>query len=330
MSEWQPHEVLGLPNQEHIGLLDDTLRAPSAHNAQPWIIRPLPDGQSYELHYNQSEELPEDHDNKDAYLTMGAFVETMVLEGPNRGFDVNVTPQLTCEGRDLYIAHVAITSSTEEHILDPLSSVVRNRTTNRSAYKKDPLPDELKQDLEALGNAIADPKALQDVVLEANMNAWASERYVADLKRWFHKSDRAPDGLTASALRLGRLGTLALDLAFWRGKFKSRPMQWLYASSEASMFTKAPSVAVLSSTDMSPPALFDAGRRLLRSWVTINAAGYSYQPYSVAVDDRSTLPKVAAISGVEHPVALYRIGQATRAQHRPSNRKPLQDVLSAN
>ena len=86
-------------------------------------------------------------------------------------------------------------------------------------------------------------------------------------------------------------------------------------------------MAVLGAADLTPPALADAGRRLLRSWVAINAAGFAYHPISIAVDRPETAPQVATTAGVPVPVAVFRIGRPRRAAPR-SNRRDLADVLT--
>lgn len=325
----QPHPPESPPeiNPDHIGLLEASLRAPSAHNTQPWRIRPV-SNDAYELHYNQHDDLPEDPDDKDVYLTMGAFVETMALEAPNRGLHVAVEPVLARSRRDLCIAHVAVSNVTEMAVPDPLSPWISSRTTNRSPYHKEPLPAELEGRLQELGNLIIEPRLLKDSVLEASMAAWSNPRYVRDLQNWLRKDNESPDGLAAPLMHLGRASLLALELAYRKGSFKSALFQRLYASSEVAGFVAAPKAAVLTAPDLTPPALFAAGRRLLRSWVTITGSGYAYQPYSVAVDSREVAPKVAAAVGTqEAPVALYRIGRATKPHHPPSRRRPLNDVL---
>ena len=326
-SQPEPFEQLSGVNPEHIGLLDATLRAPSAHNAQPWLIRPLDDNRTYELHYDQNETLPEDRDSKDAYLTMGALVETMALQAPNHGFDVAVTPQLTRDGQDLFIAKVAITGLTEDSPFDILSNWVDKRVTNRNRYQKDPLPAALEHDLEGLGNVLVDPELLKDVVLEASIKSWANPRYLRDLETWFRNDEAAEDGITPRPFNISKADVLALRFAFWRGSLKSKMMGQFYSSRDVGTFTSGPKAAVLTAAEMTPPALFDAGRRLLRSWVTITAADYSYQPFSVAVDEESAAAKVGEITGVEFPVALYRIGRAAKPPRGLSNRKPLHKVL---
>ncbi len=85
--------------------------------------------------------------------------------------------------------------------------------------------------------------------------------------------------------------------------------------------------AVLTAEDMKPETLFEAGRNLLRSWVIINALGYSYHPFSIAIDEKKTSPKVAAVAGVQVPVALYRVGIAKNPPNVHSNRKKLESVI---
>jgi len=314
-------------NTEHIGLLSASLRAPSAHNVQPWLIKPLDDKHTYEIHYDQNSDLPEDPDSKDAYLTMGAFVETMVLEAPNYGLDATVTPELTRDGPDLFIARVALNNFEKDSPIDPLSGWIDKRVTNRNHYQKDPLPIELEQNLQELGNTLVDPKSLGGVILDAGLKAWANPRYVEDLKKWFRKDPNAEDGITPAPFHLGKTDMLALDFAFWRGSIKSRFLGKFYSSGDAALVTSSPRAAVLSVPEMTPPELFDAGRRLLRSWVTITAAGYSYQPVSVAVDEKSAATRLGDIAEVENPVALYRIGKSTKPPQARSNRKPLDKVL---
>lgn len=320
-------DILNELNPDHIALLEASLRSPSAHNAQPWKIKPLPDNSSYELHYDHNDYLPDDPDDRDAYLTMGAFTETLVLSAPSFGFSVKVEPKLQTNGDDLFVALVIITPKSDSDRSDQLSQYINSRCTNRNSYSKDSLTPELEAELVKLGNALIDPKALKDVLTEASMKSWANPRFVHDLQVWYRSDEKAADGFTGPQMHLGIVDVLALKFAFWRGKLKSTLLERVYSTRDVAMFTSAPRAAILGANDMSPAALFDAGRRLLRSWVAITAAGYSCHPFSIAIDEKSTAPKVAEITGVAVPVALYRIGKATKPPRARSNRKLLAEVL---
>ncbi|HEV2403094.1 MAG TPA: hypothetical protein VGS08_02740 [Candidatus Saccharimonadales bacterium] len=312
-------------NPMHVGLLEATLRAPSAHNAQPWRIRPV-DGTNYEVHYHQTPDLPADPKDKDAYLTMGAFIETMVLEGPKHGVNVEVTPELTRNGQDLFIATIALNGVVKVDQEDPLTQWVGARHTNRNRFAADPLPSSLEENLETLGNILIDPKDLTAIVKEASVSSWADSQYITDLKNWIRLNNDASDGITPGAFNLSKVDLVGLRFAFWRGSLKSHMLGVLYSSRDIALFSSSPRAAVLSAEDMNPTSLFNAGRNLLRSWVTIAGEGYSYQPVSIAVDDPDAASKVANIAQVENPVALYRIGRASKPAQR-SNRRPLSEVL---
>ena len=81
--------MLNLTHPEHEPILRDALRAPSAHNAQAWRLTPITDTARYELHYDHNDYLPFDPDDRDAYLAMGAFYETLRLAAHRHGFNAD-------------------------------------------------------------------------------------------------------------------------------------------------------------------------------------------------------------------------------------------------
>ena len=313
-------------NPKHIELLTAALRSPSAHNAQPWKIKPMDDHSSYELHYDHNDYLPEDPDDRDAYLTMGAFAENLELEAPNYGFKCEIEPKFSRDGDDMYIAKVIITEDSNPKI-ELLNTWVSKRVTNRNHYTNQPLSQELIDKLKEYDNVLIEPIKLKNIVMEASMKSWANPRFVHDLNVWYRSTTNAPDGFSSKLMNISPISTLGLKFVFWRGHFTSKFMQRLYSTRDVAMFTAAPMAAVLTSKDMTPESLFEAGRNLLRSWVIINALGYSYHPFSIAIDEKTTSPKVAAVAGVNVPVALYRVGIAKKPPKVHSNRKELEKVI---
>ncbi|MET3568246.1 hypothetical protein ABIC47_003762 [Leifsonia sp. 563] len=311
-------------NARHAELLNAALRAPSVHNAQPWGVKPLPDGSSYELHYDQNEYLPDDPDDRDAMLTMGAFAETLVLEAPNWQLAAEVTTTMTRIGTDWHVANIRLvddpTASPGE-----LGAAVARRRTNRNRYTCEPLPGDLEEKLAALGNVIVPPGRLVPLVAEASRRNWGDAAFVTGLKLWFRDDLSAEEGFTAPQMKLSRLDVAALRFAFRRGRLSSSLLQRIYSTRDISMFRSAPAAAVLGARSLDPLDLFDAGRRLLRSWVTIAAAGFDCHPFSIAIDDPTTARRVGAEVGVATPVALYRIGRCSVPPYG-SNRKSLDSV----
>ena len=132
----------------HRQVLAAALRAPSAHNAQPWRIRIIP-GPAYELHYDHHEYLPADPQDRDAYLCMGAFCETLALAARAAGLTADIPLVLTRAGSDLHVADVVLRPAAPGPA-DPLAAHVGARATNRTRYTAEPLPAALAAELAEL------------------------------------------------------------------------------------------------------------------------------------------------------------------------------------
>jgi hypothetical protein len=309
----------------HRRVLVAALRAPSAHNAQPWRIRMS--GQRYELHYDHHDYLPADPDDRDAYLCMGAFCETLALAATREGLRADIHYVLTRAGSDLHVADVELhLDLPPEPADDVLAAAVGMRATNRSRYTDEPLPAELTQAMAELGCALVPTNRVARIVRRASRLSWHDRRFVGDLQAWIRSAPDSPDGMSRSQLGLARYEWLALRAAF-RLRRLPAPLARLYSGRDIRLLREAPAVAVLCARSDNPADLVEAGRRLLRAWVSICSHGYGYHPISIAIDRPETRPDIAALAGTgATPVALFRIGRPT-AVARPSNRHQLADVL---
>ncbi|NHA69072.1 nitroreductase family protein [Phycicoccus flavus] len=322
--------VATLP-EDHRRALAGALRAPSAHNAQPWRVHPrrVGDGWAYALHYDHHEYLPADPEDRDAYLCMGTFCETLALCAAGLGLRADITLVLERDGADLHVADLVLVPDAAAGDGDPLVPEVGGRRTDRATYRPDPLPATLVAALEALGCVLVPTPAASRVVHEASTASWADRRFVADLRAWVRADSDAPDGMTPRQLGLAGYEWLALRAAFRLGRVLG-PLARAYGSREVRLLHDAPAVAVLTADSDDPADLVAAGRRLLRAWVTVCAAGHGYHPISVAIDRPETRPQVAALAGVADgratPVALFRVGRPT-APAAGSNRVDLVDVV---
>jgi nitroreductase len=309
---------------DHEPVLMAALRAPSAHNAQAWRLVPLEDGESYEVHYDHHDYLPHDPDDRDACLAMGAFVETLVLAADRDGLQAQVRPVLERRDGDLDVARVRLRPAPAGHIADPLAAAVGDRCTNRLPYRSTPLAPGLVDSLTELGCRLQPPAEMAALVRKASLLSWGDRRFVADLARWMRWTNDVTDGLTPACLGLTAADQLLLRLALRLGRLP----RWAaapYAARDVRLLRSAPAVAVLTAPDTSLPALFDAGRRLLRCWVTICAAGAAYHPISIAVDVPETGAQLDARLG-QTAVAMFRIGYPD-GELPPSARRPLSSVL---
>jgi len=279
------------------------LRAPSAHNAQPWRLSWL-GTDTYRLWYAYADKLRADPDDRDGLMAVGAFYETLRLCAEHRGLRADFAESV--RRHDAGIDLGVITFSPLVDTPDPLADAIAARQCNRHPYSPTPLPAGLARELESLGNILLPPARLVGLVLRASVLSWGDRRFLADLKDWTRFDDTAPDGMTLDCLRVHGTDVLALRVALAMPALPA-PMAWLYAQRDVRLTRASAAMAVLTTEERSPTALFACGRRLLRSWTLINALGYAWHPMSVVID-QSTVADLRTMIDGRDPVAIYRVG----------------------
>jgi hypothetical protein len=303
-------------------ILTAALRAPSAHNAQPWRLRTL--GQNeYLLWYAFKDKLLADPDDRDGIMAMGGFYETMRLAAEHRGYTVRRTFEIRAHDQGIDLVRLAIAPLVGP--ADPLAAAIDSRQANRSAYDRQPLGEELTRELAALGNLLLDPKLIAPLVARASVMAWKDSRFVTDLRDWTRFNDASPDGMTVDCLDLSNLDQRALKFALGRGHLPG----WLariYAQRDVRLTRVSAAMAVLVTPDRKPETLFECGQKLIRSWTTINARGFAWHPMSIVID-QPTVNELSQLIGGRDGVAIYRVGHTTETVPW-SKRRTLQEVLA--
>lgn len=297
------------------------LRAPSAHNAQPWRLSRLA-GHRYLLWYAYADKLQADPDDRDGLLAVGGFYETLRLAGEGRGLEVAFEP--TTSHHQAGISLGAVTFSPLRREPDPLAAAIGKRQCNRHPYARTPIPADLARGLAALGNVLLPSEQVAGLVSRASVMSWKDSRFVSDLGEWTRFDDHHPDGMDFACLRLNRFDQLALRLALRLGRLPGW-LAWIYAQRDVRLTRSSGAMAVLIADGREPQALFECGRRLIRSWTLINSSGFSWQPMSVVID-QPTVRELGTLIEGRDPVAIYRVGY-TPNHAAWSKRRSLEDVL---
>jgi hypothetical protein len=275
------------------------------------------------LCYAYADKLDADPEDRDAFLALGAFYETMALAAQLAGYRCSFAGNVQALDGTLSLGVISVRAAFPDEGIDRLSAHVGSRVTNRHPYAKQVLPKALSGYLEELGCTLLTPRQVAPLVSKASVMAWRDSRFVADLQKWTRFAD-APDGLSCECLNLGGVERGGLRFALWLGRLPA-PVAWAYARRDVLLTRASSAVAVLSSRGRDPLDLFEAGRRLLRAWVTINASGHSYHPISIVID-QATAPELTRLAGVEDAVAIFRVGY-TDQKAATSSRRGLGDLL---
>jgi len=297
------------------------LRAPSAHNAQPWRLSPVK-RDVYLLWYSFADKLRADPDDRDGLMAVGGFFETLRLAAHANGLDavIELDPKHVPAGIEL--GSVALVRLKTEP--DPLAASIGRRQCNRALYDRQPLPAGLAQDLAGLGNVLLEPTRVTALVRRASILSWRDRRFVSDLEEWMRFDDRSPDGMTFDCLRVSGLDPFWLRLALRLGRLPGW-LAWAYAERDVRLTRASGAIAVLTAQGREIPDLIDCGRRLIRSWTLINSLGYAWHPMSVVID-QATVEDLRAMIDGQDPLAIYRVG-ATTESAAWSKRRALDAVL---
>jgi nitroreductase len=289
-------------------ILQGALRAPSAHNAQPWRLTRTGE-RRHLLWYAYEDKLLADPDDRDGIMAIGGFYETLRLVAESLGVSAPFKYCIRQHDHGIDLAEVSLEPLADEP--DPLAASVGKRQSNRHPYDEKPMPGELAEGLSKLGNILLDPRKIAELVDRASVMAWKDPRFVTDLDKWTRFDQVSPDGMTVDCLDLSKLDQVALRFALRRGKLPG----WLariYAQRDVRLTKASAAIAVLITPDRRPDTLFDCGRRLLRSWATINAVGYSWHPMSIVID-QPTVEELSKLIGGQDGVAIYRVGYTSRS-----------------
>ncbi|MQY12641.1 hypothetical protein SRB5_27770 [Streptomyces sp. RB5] len=317
--------------RELLALEDHIRRAPSAHNTQPWTLRPGSGGGAV-VGWDPARELPAgDPTRRDLYLSLGAFVETALVVAADAGIPLRAEVRVDA-GR-----HIAarLLPADRPYETPYTTRTVEARTTHRGAYAPGRLStrtlDRLADGLTHTGLMELAARELRRHTTRADTWLWRTPAVVRELTRWLRLGRRpAPDGLTAAALGLTRPQALGLRTALAAyGPLRRLGLPALLARGQGDIPDHDGSVLVLTGRPGTPEDMIDAGRDLVRMWYALTDLGLAVHPLSQLIDCPHTAAALTRRVGAR-PLAVLRAGRPAGPVHRsariPVDRPALRPV----
>jgi nitroreductase len=323
-------------------LVEAASRAPSAHNAQPWLLQ----WRENELRVRVAEDrmLPvADPEGSDTLHALGALLENLLLTLGQLGFEgAYVIPQQWDRSEPVIVLRW-------HHCVGPrpdsrLYRMIPIRRTSRLKYLDEPIPVAA---LDGIRLAAACPAKLYvltakpamreigSLAAAAGAEALRKKQYARELYRWMRFSRRDPgwyrDGLNAECMGLNRIKAavaqqlLKPEVAAYLTKFSWSKLLYANADDHAPF---APAMCLLTTQDPSTAGRVEAGHTLQRVWLTAASHGLVTHPLSAAVDEPKSRRRVFEIFDVppgEVHVNLFRLGKSPKTA--PSARLPADELL---
>jgi nitroreductase len=294
-------------------------RAPSAHNAQPWVFEYAPD--RIELHFDRARELPAgDPTRRDLLLSLGAIVEAVLIAAAAAETSVGFEPAFDSERRRVG-AFVPATALYETSFTpDDLA----RRQTSRLEYAPGRLTDDdlAAARVELGGDARLHELAAEDVVnlyVAADRHLYDSQPVVEELRWWLRLSRRHPryaeDGLTYECLALKRAEAAVLALLLRRRVYplvRAVRLHRTFTAATKSLLKHEGSVLVLTAVAETPEEVLAHGRTLLRVWLALARRGLYTHPLSQILDFEATERDLAERVGASgwRPLSVFRVGRS--------------------
>ncbi|WP_433393135.1 hypothetical protein [Micromonospora sp. KLBMP9576] len=295
-------------------------RSPSAHNTQPWTLDYRPD--QVLVGVDPARALPaSDPTRRDLALGLGAFVETCLIVAADAGLAV------TCDLSDPL--RIRLVEAAARYRTPFTAADVDGRRVARGPYAPGVVDPAIRAALEP-GVAHVPSRDLARDLLAADRWTYSTRKVVLELRAWLRLDPRDPryhrDGLTDRALGLSRVEARLLSAAL-RAHPVTRHLGLaaLLAGSGRNLLRYDGSVLVLTSRGEDPR---QAGRRLMRTWLTLARHDLAVHPLSQLVDCPATAAGLAARVGAT-PLAVFRVGRP-RSEPVRSARLPPQASASGS
>ncbi|SCF00513.1 hypothetical protein GA0074695_2819 [Micromonospora viridifaciens] len=285
-------------------------RAPSAHNTQPW--QPEYHADEIVINVDPARSLPDsDPTGRDLDLGVGAFVEACLIVAADLGLNVTAVPG----PRLVAAAHAYPTPFT---IAD-----VEARRVARGRYATGPVDAAALADLEP-GFVHLPARDLASELVVADRWQFGTPAVVAELRDWLRLDPHHPryhlDGLTDRALVLSWFEARFLAAALRAYPVTRRlGLASLLAASGRNLLRYDGSVLVMLAEGDDDHVT--AGRRLLRSWLTLARHGLAVHPLSQLIDCPVTAARLAERVG-GRPLAVFRVGRPLAEPVRSARLQP--------
>ena len=333
--------------------------APSAHNTQPWLFAPLPDG-TVAVGWAPERTLPiGDPTGRDLYLALGAAVESARLHALASGAPLRFEPAPADAGETVGWLIPDASASPADPADLALAAALDRRQTSRKPHLPRAIPPTVRDALvvEAARHdrtliIATDRRTVRRLAVlagRATAALFADDAVHAELWRWLRLDPADPayrrDGLTADCLEL-------FGPARWLAQQTMPPsrMRWfcrlglhhLLASDTVRVARKSAAICLLAAPAPDRQSLVQTGRLLQRLWLLAAQHGLTTHPLSALLDCPSTLaPTTAAfhlhefpspahgggVRGGGFPAAVFRLGFAPPAAR--AHRLPLDELISA-
>lgn len=301
--------------------------APSSHNAQMWYISKEKEG-LYKVGIDPQWRLQvvDPHD-REAYISIGAFIQNCVLAAPLHGLSIDITIKDTV----VYLNFLDYIREKREYEYNLME--IKNRHTCRMRFQNKQISsDVLKNISSSFGNLeyidcqSVVGRELIDMIVRSNIAQLSSKNSMEELTDFIvlKKNDkRRGRGLTLESLGLNQIERFFFRIIYAKKNFiNNKSFISSSIQSTKNQLNNCSGFFMLYTKNDTPEDLIRLGMKLESLWIKLNSMGISVHPMSQPLEE---MPDSIAnlFPGAGTPEMILRVGYCNHKHPRRKLRKKM-------
>ncbi|MDE6373090.1 MAG: hypothetical protein K2L72_01175, partial [Clostridia bacterium] len=306
--------------------------AANSHNTQMWSVELYPDGNRLQISVDDARTLSAaDPEKREAYISLGCYIETMSLAFSAYGYDV----QVQCAG---FTVNVAYSKRSNVAVDNSKLALIEKRHTDKSAFSNDRIKQDTANGLLGKYSALSLYQRGDEnftYIKQASMNAVtaqsANQAYRDELAEWLRFSDKEAvaksDGLTADMLGLKSVVKAFYYWTTTRESAKGDKFARQGIDTAKKQLNNCGAFAVITGGNTFEE-LIEVGRTTQAFWFDCTQNNIAVQPFSAALETEPFCSSIQSDLAVDAPVQMIlRLGYVDGYGANGGLRRNLSDYI---
>lgn len=292
--------------------------APSSHNTQPWLLMQQDSPFNWKLTFDENRCLPIADPNKyEMLLSLGAFLENLILVGPIYGYEIQYT--LSASEKLSIFIRLLKTKKTAE--TDIIAQIEKRRTLRKNLLNTPLTIEEQAYILNNTDSICFFPrdsdvaKQLAELTFFANKMQSQDKSIQQELShwiRWKHVEQVASaDGLTPDTMEMNFLVKWLAEYFFKPSDLLSPYFQSNSLALIKDQITEGAGWIIAYTNNTRATDFLSIGRCVQSLWLRCTKLGIALHPMSQALEEAASKNKLQQIFPSTSIVFIARIGHCT-------------------
>ncbi|WP_074407101.1 MULTISPECIES: Acg family FMN-binding oxidoreductase [Aquimarina] len=307
--------------------------APSSHNAQMWTVE-IPKNNKIKVYPNYDRVLPfVDPNNRETWISIGAFIENCVLSAQDLGYNSAVT---------INDAEVILNLQQDHNLVKTNRNIelIKKRLTIRKPYLEKKIDDRIITKLINPSDGILyfpienkETKKIIDYSLDAYSFQMKDTSKLRELAKWmtfsYKEEKHRKDGITSEALGIKGIERFLFNLFFTKKSVTGKTFIKSSIKSAKEQLNSCSGYILITSDSYSKAELIKTGRLLERVWLECIDSQIAVHPMSQVLEEKEYYDLLKTSLKIDKEIQmLLRIGKVKEYPERIRKRLDIKDIIT--